>query len=102
MPTNQNHLAVLIREISQQRIAIPSLAATEPLELLLEIGLEKVAKDYEYIFSESKICGGNELNINDKSVTTAADQAPVFNGFLFLFLQRRNYEKRQRCQYECS
>lgn len=69
MPTNQNHLAELIREISQHRISIPSLTGTEPLELLLEIGLEKLGKDYEYIFSESKICGSNELNINVKSVT---------------------------------
>lgn len=66
MPTSDNHLAKLLREISQQRIAVPCLTGTEPLELLLEIGLEKIIKDYEYIFSESKICSPTDLNIREK------------------------------------
>lgn len=61
IPTNQNRLAELIREISQQRFAVPCLNGTEPLELLLEIGLEKLAKDYEYIFTECKICSSKDL-----------------------------------------
>lgn len=61
MPTNKNHLAELIREISQQRLAVPSLTGSEPLELLLEIGLEKATKDYEYVFTESKTCSAKDL-----------------------------------------
>lgn len=61
MPTNDNRLAHLIREVSKERIAIPRLNGSEPLELLLEIGLEKVSKDYEYIFAESKLCSGEAL-----------------------------------------
>lgn len=58
---NQNRLAELIREISQKRLAVPCLTGAEPLELLLEIGLEKANKDYEYIFTESKICSPKDL-----------------------------------------
>jgi protein zwilch len=63
IPMNNSRMAELIRELSQQRLAIPHLASTEPLELLLEIGMEKVMKDYEYIFSESKICMLSDINI---------------------------------------
>lgn len=70
IPMNSNRLAELIREISQQRLAIPHLSSTEPLELLLEIGIEKVMKDYEYIFSESKICLLNEMNIGETKIQT--------------------------------
>lgn len=56
LPTSNNRLSELIRELSQQRLAIPHLIGTEPLELLLEIGIEKLMKDFEFILSESKIC----------------------------------------------
>lgn len=56
IPTNHNRLGELIRELCLQRLAIPHLVGTEPLELLLEIGIEKLLKDYEFIFAESKIC----------------------------------------------
>ncbi|XP_070491657.1 protein zwilch [Chironomus tepperi] len=70
IPMNNNRLAELIREISQQRLAIPHLSSTEPLELLLEIGIEKVMKDYEYIFSESKICLLSDMNIGETNIQT--------------------------------
>lgn len=66
MPTSQSHLAQLIRDVSDQRIAIPHLSGSEPLELLLEIGLEKVNKDYEHIFIESKLCTAEELREDKK------------------------------------
>jgi len=37
------------------------LSGSEPLELLLEIGLEKLFKDYNFILSESQICSENVL-----------------------------------------
>lgn len=61
MPTNKNHLAEIIRKLSQQQLAVPCLSGAEPLELLLEIGLEKATKDYEYIFTESRICSAKDL-----------------------------------------
>lgn len=66
MPSNQSRLAHLIRDVSDHRIAIPRLNDSEPLELLLEIGLEKVNKDYEYIFVESKVCSADELRADKK------------------------------------
>lgn len=66
MPTSQSRLAQLIRDVSDQRIAIPRLRGSEPLELLLEIGLEKVDKDYEYIFIESKLSTAEELREDKK------------------------------------
>ncbi|KAM7363046.1 zwilch kinetochore protein [Cochliomyia hominivorax] len=60
-PTNKNRLAEIITEVANRRLAIPCLSGSEPLELLLEIGLEKLYKDYEYIFVESKICSANDL-----------------------------------------
>lgn len=66
MPTNKTRLAYLIREVSKERIAIPRLNGSEPLELLIEIGLEKLSKDYEYIFSESKLCPGEALRTDKR------------------------------------
>lgn len=54
-PKNNNRLASLIRETSEKRF-IPRLSGTDPLEILLEIGLQKVSKDYEHILTESRIC----------------------------------------------
>lgn len=68
MPTSQNRLAYLIREVSSHRIAIPHLVGSEPLELLIEIGIEKVRKDYEFIFDESKLCSGEDLRSDKKYV----------------------------------
>ncbi|XP_021712153.1 protein zwilch-like, partial [Aedes aegypti] len=56
IPSNNNRLAQLIKSIAQGRLAIPILTGSEPFELLLEIGLEKIFKDYQIIFHESKIC----------------------------------------------
>lgn len=67
-PTGDNHLAVLIREISEQRLAVPCLGGAEPLELLLEIGLEKALKDYEHIFAAGQLCTAQDFR-------TAAQQS---------------------------
>ncbi|KAH8232384.1 hypothetical protein KR032_005345, partial [Drosophila birchii] len=60
-PTNKNRLAEIIKELANRRLAMPCLSGAEPLELLLEIGLEKVYKDYEFIYTESKMCSTNLL-----------------------------------------
>ncbi|GAB0092361.1 hypothetical protein DMENIID0001_073510 [Sergentomyia squamirostris] len=61
---SDNHLAMLINAISQKELSIPYLVGSEPLELLLEIGLEKARKDYEYVFSMSKICFPEVLQLS--------------------------------------
>uniref|UniRef100_A0A1Q3G0D1 Protein zwilch n=1 Tax=Culex tarsalis TaxID=7177 RepID=A0A1Q3G0D1_CULTA len=63
IPSNSNHLAELIKSIAQRRLAIPILTGSEPMELLLEIGLEKLLKDYQIIFHESKICNLDLANV---------------------------------------
>ena len=67
--SNDNRMSELIRELSHQRLAIPHLTSTEPLELLLEIGMEKIMRDYEYIFSESKICILKDMSIGETKAT---------------------------------
>lgn len=66
MPSSESRLANLIRDVCDHRIAIPRLSGAEPLELLLEIGLEKVNKDYEFIFTESRLCSVEELRADKK------------------------------------
>lgn len=67
VPTNNNRLSELIRELCQQRLAIPHLVGTEPLELLLEIGMEKIMKDFEFILSEGKICKLSNFTFKGKT-----------------------------------
>lgn len=73
IPTSSNRLSELIRELSQQRIAIPHLIGTEPLELLLEIGIEKLLKDLEFILSESKICQLSAISVGSGKSQTNTD-----------------------------
>lgn len=83
IPMNDNRLAELIREISQKRLAVPCLSGAEPLQLLLEIGLEKALKDYEHIFKHSKICSAQDLSMaasaqqrtGNKPATNNTDEA---------------------------
>ncbi|KAI9584467.1 protein zwilch [Glossina fuscipes] len=78
-PANKNRLAEIITEISNRRLAIPCLTGSEPLELLLEIGLEKLYKDYEYIFVESKICSSNDLRNKWARKDHKEDEAAILN-----------------------
>lgn len=56
-------MSELLNEISKQRIAIPHLNGSEPLKLLLEIGIEKLFRDYETIFISAKICTEPEFKM---------------------------------------
>ena len=73
IPINNNRLSELIRELSQQRLAIPHLIGTEPLELLLEIGIEKLFKDYEFILNESRICKLSDMKFDAGSSQGKSD-----------------------------
>ncbi|XP_052896344.1 protein zwilch [Anopheles moucheti] len=55
VPTNGSRFAQLILAMIQDRLAIPSLAGSEPYELLLECGVNKLMNDYRTIFSESGV-----------------------------------------------
>lgn len=70
-------MAEIICKLSQQQLAVPHLSGSEPLELLLEIGIEKATKDYEYIFTESKICSGKDLTAPPKIKVSESDNLKV-------------------------
>lgn len=70
LPTNTNRLAKLINEISQQRIGIPHLTNFDIYQMLLEIGFEKLTKEYEIIFTDGKICNINELKFVNETMAT--------------------------------
>ncbi|XP_070072753.1 protein zwilch [Drosophila takahashii] len=74
-PTNKNRLAKIITELANRRLAMPCLSGAEPLELLLEIGLEKLYKDYEFIYTESKLCSTNLLK-EDSGEAANEDGSP--------------------------
>ncbi|XP_063705685.1 protein zwilch [Culicoides brevitarsis] len=69
MPSANTKLGELIRDVSERRIAVPVLTGSQPLELLLEIGLEKAIRDYDYIFEESRICSASDLKIVKKDAS---------------------------------
>ena len=49
-PTNQTTMAQMVRESNVGRLRLPNLAGLYALQLLAEIGVEKLQKDYVYIF----------------------------------------------------
>ncbi|XP_049279590.1 protein zwilch isoform X2 [Anopheles funestus] len=55
VPTNGTRFAQLILAMIQDRLAIPSLTGSEPYELLLECGINKLMSDYRTIFSENGV-----------------------------------------------
>lgn len=95
-PTSSNHLAVLIREISEQRLAVPCLSGAEPLELLLEIGLEKALRDYEHIFTESKLCSAKELRAavaqQSTNATRTGESVPAANSRQTMLLRNQRLD----------
>lgn len=71
LPRNNTRLGELIRELCQQRLAIPNLQGTQPLELLLEIGIEKLSKDFEFIYSKGRICQLDNVQFGEKKVSAS-------------------------------
>lgn len=45
----------LVYDVFHHRAAIPHLSGLQPLELLLEAGVEKLCKDYIYFFETYKL-----------------------------------------------
>ncbi|XP_030564056.1 protein zwilch [Drosophila novamexicana] len=78
-PTNKNRLAEIISNLANSRLAMPCLSGAEPLELLLEIGLEKVYKDYEFIFTESKVCSTSLLKSSSESTNASLNDGSATN-----------------------
>ncbi|XP_058059477.1 protein zwilch [Anopheles bellator] len=58
IPSTGTRFAQLIQAMIQDRLDVPTLASSEPYELLLEVGFSKLMHDYQLIFAE---CGFYEL-----------------------------------------
>lgn len=102
IPTNNNRLAELIRELCQQRLAIPNLTGTEPLELLLEIGIEKLMKDYEFIFSAGKVCKLSDMKSNGKKEAALSDASLNVRKSLAPSMEVKEIEKIRKTLLHCA
>ncbi|PNF41420.1 hypothetical protein B7P43_G14116 [Cryptotermes secundus] len=79
-PRNPTKVAHILRELMRDSSSLPALSGIGSLELLLEIGLEKLTKDYTHIFLSSKLttleqlklpsCDVNDLNDVRKKLDT--------------------------------
>lgn len=60
--TNLTSMAHMIRGVKAGKIAVPLLRGTQPIEMLIDVGLEKLRKDFAYIFMQGNIVGFDEFN----------------------------------------
>ncbi|GLV45245.1 zwilch [Carabus blaptoides fortunei] len=60
--TNLTSMAHMIRGVKAGKMAVPLLSGTQPIEMLIDIGLEKLKKDFAYIFTHGNIVSFDELN----------------------------------------
>lgn len=86
VPASKNRLAKWIIDLSEKRMTIPHLNGSEPLELLLDIGIDKVTRDYEFIFTESKLCSAEGLKYTEKWVI-------LFNTILTKYFLKSNLNR---------
>ncbi|XP_021918233.1 protein zwilch homolog isoform X2 [Zootermopsis nevadensis] len=71
-PKNPTRIAHILRELMRGSLSLPEISGIRSVELLIEIGLEKISKDYTHIFLSSGVatleqlklpsCNINELN----------------------------------------
>ncbi|XP_043482154.1 protein zwilch homolog [Leptopilina heterotoma] len=58
---NSTKISKLISEIMQQKAMSPLLAGSLPLEILIEIGIEKLMRDYTYILLSANLIDRHEV-----------------------------------------
>ena len=59
--TNSTRLAKWISDIKQQKAKAPMLAGSLPLEILVDIGIEKLNRDYTYLLLSANLIDRDEL-----------------------------------------
>ena len=59
--SNSTRLAKLISDIHQQKATAPLLAGSLPLEILVDIGIEKLNRDYAYLLLSANLVERHEL-----------------------------------------
>jgi hypothetical protein len=60
---NPTKLANILREIVCGGSSLPALSSITAIELLVEIGLEKLSMDYKHIFLSSDLATSEQLKL---------------------------------------
>lgn len=60
--SNKCLMAELLRAIMVGTVTIPTFTGTQAIEILIELGIEKLRKDYLHIYNLVPISDANELN----------------------------------------
>lgn len=59
--SNNCVMAQLLRGIMDGKMAVPTFTGTQPIEILIEMGIEKLKKDYIYICKLANIMSSKEI-----------------------------------------
>jgi hypothetical protein len=62
-PKNPTKVAHVLKELMRGSSSLPDLSGIASVELLLEIGLEKLCKDYTHIFLSSDLATLEQLKL---------------------------------------
>jgi hypothetical protein len=68
-PKNPTKVAHILRELMCGGSSLPELNGIRSIELLIEIGLEKLSKDYAHIFLSSGLTTLEQLKLPSCNVT---------------------------------
>lgn len=109
--SNITVMAQMIRDIMARRPAMACLTGTQPIEILVDIGLQKLQKDFNYICSEFDITSAHKFNDKFKTIfmkyydfNNADPSKNIDNTDLFKILQTniRNalYHKKSIINYD--
>jgi len=67
-PRNPTKLAHILRELMRGGSPVPAITGITAIELLIEIGLEKLSKDYTHIFLSSDLATSEQLKLSSCNV----------------------------------
>jgi hypothetical protein len=67
-PRNPTKLAHILRELMRGGSPVPDISGITAIELLIGIGLEKLSKDYTYIFLSSDLVTLEQLKLSSCNV----------------------------------
>ena len=68
-PRNPTKLAHILREFMRGGSSLAAINGITAIELLIEIGLEKLSKDYTHIFLSSDLATSEQLHLSSCNVS---------------------------------
>lgn len=83
--SNVTRTAKLIIDIMKQKATTPLLAGSLPLEILIDIGIEKLIRDYTYILLSANLIDRHELQEKLKKNFNEKFDVKKFRYFILLF-----------------